>query len=104
MIEHALAPNGPHRKRLSEKDVRVISGAQPHDHKWLFRSFEASETRQELKDFYDKAKTDHFFEGDHDIPLNDTHCETKVNVFKYSESDQHEKTKVFSWMTDLPLM
>ncbi|MCY4305143.1 MAG: hypothetical protein OXC62_10275, partial [Aestuariivita sp.] len=48
--------NGPHRKRLSEKDVRVISGVQPHDHKRLFRSFEASETRQELKGFDDKAK------------------------------------------------
>ena len=103
IVEDGLASNGPHINHLKNKGYRFILGAKPGDHKLLFSSFEASETKQSWEVRDEKTGTVMRFEWDSGLSLNGANSELKVNMLKYEETYKNGETKRFSWVTDLTL-
>lgn len=99
--EDSLYATGPHIKLLKKLDIRFIIGAKPGNLGTLFDWVKNLEKTH--YEFSDSKGKKHRFSWINQVPLNDTHCETKVNLLEYWESDTRGKTQHFSWITDLSL-
>lgn len=78
-----------------------IIGVKPGDHAYLFDWIAALPGQQHS--VTDDKETRHDFHFYHDVPLNDTHYDYRVNVLIYTETDKKGRQKAFSWVTKLPL-
>ena len=101
IVEDALASNYPHLSLLDSLSMDYIIGVKPGDHHYLFDWIEALSGQQHT--LIDDHDTRHHFHIYHDVPLNDTHHDYRVNVLVYTETDKKGKQKTFSWVTKLPL-
>jgi hypothetical protein len=100
VIEDALAANYPHLSLLDELELSYIVGVKPGDHQYLF------DWIQNLKGegyTYTKDKVKHQFSYYHDVPLNDTHHDYRVNVIEYWEEKPNGKKQHFTWITKLKI-
>ncbi|MDA9004043.1 transposase [bacterium] len=101
VVEDALASNYPHLSLLDSLSMDYIIGVKPGDHAYLFDWInELPGQRHTINDEKDTRHDFHFY---HDVPLNDTHHEYRVNVLTYTETDKKGRQKRFSWVTRLPL-
>lgn len=104
VVENALSSNGPHIEQLKKHNLRLILGAKPGDHKYLFAQLQqatdegmASEVRSLDPD---NRSTAHFFRYLNNVPLNKSNPDILVNVLEYQQIDKNEKITRFSWITD----
>jgi len=102
VVEDGPASSGPHILHLMDRNLRFILGAKPGDHALPFSRFEAGGTRRTWRR-RDADGTEHHFDRDHDLPLDDAHLGLKVNMLHHREIDTKGNVKVFPWITDLPL-
>jgi len=121
VIEDALAANAPHLEKLKEHDCRFIIGTKPKGNKFLFDHVERKlkENSNDVVEFeYEEIvtlnpagrkrkkpkKVIHKFRFMNNIPLNESNQDVKVNFLDYWEIDEeNEKTKHFSWITDIEI-
>jgi len=101
---------GPFVELLKEHDLRFILGAKPGNLGYLFDWVKHVELGEysyvELKSRVKKGPLyiRHTFRFTNNVPLNDTHFESKVNFLDYMETNEESgETKHFSWITDIPL-
>lgn len=101
IVEDALASNYPHLSLLDDLSMDYVIGVKPGDHAYLFDWIATLPgQRHTLKDDQGTRHDFHFY---HDVPLNETHHDYRVNVLVYTETDKKGRQKHFSWVTRLPL-
>src|SRR3989339_24103 len=98
VIEDALASNYPHLKLLDDLKLAYIIGIKPGDHEYLFDWIKHAKGSEHT---YTKDKIKHRFCYYHDVPLNDSHHDYRVNVIEYWEEDAKGKLQHFTWITRL---
>lgn len=105
VVEDGLSSNGPHVRDLKKYGMHFILGAKPGDHPYLFAQVEqrvADGTALTLE-IRNPATGKHCtYIAVRDVPLNESHPDLLVNFVMLTEQ-QGEQTKVFSWITELPL-
>lgn len=101
IVEDALASNFPHLSLLDELNMDYIIGVKPGDHAYLFDWIDDLKSNTNTK--VDEDGTHHTFERYHDVPLNDTHYDYRVNVLIYTETKPSGKQQRFSWVTKLDI-
>ncbi len=106
ITEDALSPNAPHVRDLQEHDCRFLLGVKPGDHTFLFDYVAAAE-REGLLTHCERADPDdpritHRFRFLDQVPLNGSNLDVTVTFVEYWEQGP-EKTKHFTWVTDLPV-
>ena len=115
IIEDALSANAPHLRDLADAGVHYIIGVKAGDHAFLFEHLrqadEAGRTHH-LTLVDPTTGVLHHFRWHHDVPLNESHADTLVNVLEYWEIHPTKvvkkvetvgKVQYFSWITDLSL-
>ncbi len=101
VVEDALSANYPHLSLLDELSMDYIIGVKPGDHQYLFDWIKGLPgERQKIIDDKDTRHDCHFY---HDVPLNDSYHDYRVDVLTYTETDKKGRQKRFSWVTSLPL-
>jgi Transposase DDE domain len=105
VIEDALSSNAPHIRDLLRLDMHYILGVKPGDHGFLFDRVIAAMENSEEETLRWRAGQRHceivFL---HNLPVNESNQDLLVNYLQYSEYDADgERTKHFSWVTDLPI-
>lgn len=98
IVEDSLASNYPHLSLLDSLKMDYIIGVKPGDHKYLFdwiKDLKPS-THQEI----DQEGTQHNFKYYHDVPLNDSNYDYRVNVIEYTETKKG-KVQKFSWVSKI---
>jgi len=108
IVEDALASNAPHIRLLQELDMRFLLGVKPDDHEHLFESLLEAYQQERVTTitWYDEDRPGVFCELSfvHDLPLNKSNADLRVNLLHYSEYDSDGKTlKHFTWITDLTI-
>ena len=100
LAEDSLYSTGPHINMLKELDIRFIINAKAGNLASLFDWVKSCEM-----DSFEYTQNDihHQFSFINDVPLNDTHFETKVNFLDYWETDKKGKKQHFSFITDIHL-
>ena len=99
--EDSLYSTGPHVQLLKDLDMRFIIGAKPGNLGTLFDWVKHLE--HGAHNHSDAKGTEHVYKYINNVPLNDTHFETKVNLLQYWETDSKGNVQHFSWITDIPL-
>jgi hypothetical protein len=108
VVEDGLASNAPHIRELIDLEMHFLLGVKPGDHAYLFD--------QVLQAFEEDSVTTFCWrqEGEedvlceitflHDIPLNESNQDVRVNFLQYIEydADGHPR-KQFSWVTDFKI-
>ena len=104
VIEDGLASNAPHIRELENQGMHYLLGVKPGDHEFLFEQLLVLEDADDVTTFSGKTFDQKNWEirFAHDLPLNETHQDLRVNFLEYTEFDEDgEVTKHFSWVTDL---
>lgn len=99
IVEDALAANQPHLSLLESLNMRYVIGVKPGDHQYLFDWIKDLDAQEHA--MIDEKDTRHEFEYYHDVPLNDTHHDFRVNVIQYTETKKNGKVQRFSWVTNI---
>lgn len=101
IVEDGLASNHPHLSLLDSLNMDYLIGVKPGDHTYLFDWIRdlPGESHTEI----DEQETTHEFQYYHDVPLNDTHHDYRVNVLEYTERKKSGKIQRFSWVTKLAI-
>lgn len=106
VIEDGLASNAPHIRELKQQNMHFLLGAKPGDHEFLFEQLLAREDANEVTALSGQTldQKNWGIRFAHDLPLNETHQDLRVNFLEYAEFDRAgEVRKRFSWVTDLPI-
>jgi hypothetical protein len=106
VIEDGLASNAPHIRELENQQMHYLLGVKPGDHEFLFQQLLAREDAEEVTTLSGKTFDQKVWEirFAHDLPLNETHQDLRVNFLEYAEFDADgEVTKRFSWVSDLKI-
>jgi hypothetical protein len=106
VIEDGLASNAPHIRELENQGMHYLLGAKPGDHVFLFEYLLVLEDAGEVTTLSGKTFDHKTWEirFAHDLPLNETHQDLRVNFLEYAEFDEDgEVLTRFSWVTDLPI-
>lgn len=99
IVEDALAANQPHLSLLESLTMKYVIGVKPGDHAYLFDWISDLDGNEYA--IVDEKETQHAFEYYHDVPLNDSHHDFKVNVIRYTETKKNGKVQRFSWVTNV---
>ena len=106
VTEDGLSPNAPHIRDLKANRCHFILGVKEGDHDYLFNYIkealhkgEAAE--HEMADEED-PRIHHRFRFFHNVPLNQSNQDLRVNVLEYWEC-KDEQSKYFSWVTDFKI-
>ena len=103
VTEDSLSSNAPHIETLHAHGLHYILGVKAGDHAYLFQQVQAAEHagRVTWYERHDRAAgLVHRFRFIHDVPLNASNAEVRVNFIEYWEMGQ-DKVQHFSWVTDL---
>jgi len=109
VVEDGLASNAPHIRELKRLDMRFLSGAKPDDHEHLFDAVSQAETAGRVttllwNDDTKKETVTCEIRFAHDLPLNKSNEDLRVNFLQYTESAPDGSIrKRFSWVTDLTI-
>ena len=109
VVEDGLASNSPHIRELKRLDMRFLLGAKPDDHEHLFDAVSQAESAGRvttLRWIDDTQKKSVLCEirFAHDLPLNKSNSDLRVNFLQYTESTlEGSIRKRFSWVTDLTI-
>jgi hypothetical protein len=104
VTEDALAANGPHIKTLLEHRMDYIIVVKEGSNESFFKNLMApgvSSTEWETQDPETGLLRGYRFA--HDIPLNDTHPDLRVNSLDYWEVDSDGVEHNWHWITNLPI-
>ncbi len=96
VVEDALHSHAPHIERLKALDFEYIIGVKPKSHAWLFDWVEGHQTQTLTVHRDDKT---YEFRWLNDVPLNESHADTKVNFLACHETDHQGRKKTFTWIT-----
>ncbi len=103
VTEDSLSSNAPHIETLQAYDLRYILGVKEGDHAYLFQQVQAAEHAGRVTSYerHDRARgIVHRFRFVHDVPLNASNTNIRVNYIEYWEM-RDTKVQHFSWVTDL---
>ena len=109
VVEDGLASNAPHIRELKRLDMHFILGAKPDDHQHLFDAVSQAEAagRATTLRWTDDSKKEAMtceIRFAHDLPLNQSNADLRVNFLQYTESAADGSIrKRFSWVTDLKI-
>lgn len=103
IIEDALSANAPHIKEIKRHGFRFILGVKPGDHKHLFAYVKQAHATGKTTEFeIEKDGVTHRFRFLHDIPLNESNPDVRVNFLEYWEI-KGDKRRHFTWVTDFTI-
>ena len=103
VVEDGLSSNAPHIRDLKAQRMHFLLGVKEGDHEFFFEQVIAAHDQ-------DLATTIEWRDGEtrceirfiHDLPLNGSNQDVRVNFLAYAEYDANgERKKYFSWVTDL---
>lgn len=103
VVEDGLASNGPHVRDLMDNEMHFILGVKPGDPAFLFEQVEAARQRG-LSPKRTRKEGDITAEVSwvHDVPLNESNQDLRVNFLEYNEYDaEGTRRKHFTWIIDL---
>ncbi len=109
VVEDGLASNAPHIRELKRLDMHFILGAKPDDHEHLFNEVNQAENagRVTTLGWTDNTKKEAVpceIRFAHDLPLNQSNADLRVNFLQYTETAADGSIrKRFSWVTDLTI-
>lgn len=106
VIEDGLASNAPHIRELMALNMRFLLGAKPGDHAFLFEKLIAAYDEERVTTVTVQQPNGRTGEVSfvHDLPLNESNQDIRVNVLQYLEWDQDgQERKKFTWVTDLTI-
>lgn len=106
VIEDALASNAPHIEELIRQRMSFILGAKPGDHAFLFEKWIEAHDQDEVSTVSWELPGNGRCEVNftHDLPLNESHQNVRVNFLECLETDSNGKiVKQFTWVTDLSI-
>ena len=101
VVEDGLGSNFPHLSLLDSLNIAYIIGAKPGDHAFMFKEMES--LTPETHSHEEANGTRHEFHYYHDVPLNESNKDYRVNVLNYTETNKKGKKKHFTWVTKLPI-
>ncbi len=101
VVEDGLGSNFPHLSLLDSLNIAYIIGAKPGDHKFMF-SF-LNDLEPETHTQQESDGTHHEFRYYHNVPLNDSNSDYRVNVLSYTETNKKGKKQQFTWVTKLAI-
>jgi hypothetical protein len=103
VTEASLSANAPHIAPLQDDDLHSSLGVKEGDHASLFQQVQAAEHAGRVTSYerHDRAAgLVHRCRFLHDVPLNASNVEVRVNCIEYWELGQ-AKVQHLSWITDL---
>jgi hypothetical protein len=103
VTEDSLSANAPHIETLQDYGLHDILGVKEGDHAYLFEPVQAAAQagRVTYDERHDRAAGEvHRFRFVHDMPLNASNADVRVNFMEYWEIGAH-KVQHCSWVTDL---
>jgi len=103
VTEDSLSSNAPHIETLHAHGLHYILGVKDGDHAALFAQVQAADQAGRVTHYerHDRAaRVVHRFRFVHDVPLNTSNRDVRVNFIEYWEVGEH-KVQHFSWVTDL---
>ena len=103
VTEDSLSSNAPHIETLHEHGCHYILGVKAGDHAYLFKQVQAAEEAGRMAKYerYDRAAgVVHRFRFVHDVPLNASRSDVRVNFMEYWEIGK-DMVQHFSWVTNL---
>jgi len=103
VTEDSLSSNAPHIETLPHHALHYILGVKEGDHAFLFQQVQAAEYagRVTYDERHDRvAGVIHRFRFVHDVPLNASNVDVRVNFIEYWEIGA-TKVQHCSWVTDL---
>jgi len=101
IVEDALIANYSHLSLIDLLNMAYVIGVKPGDHKYLFEWIGNLKANEHT--VTDKDGTGHHFTYYHDVPLNDTHYDYRVNVIEYRKTKSDGKQQAFSWITRIKI-
>jgi len=101
VVEDGLGSNFPHLSLLDSLNIAYIIGAKPGDHKFMFEWIKDLEPAIHTQQ--DPDGVHHEFNYYHDIPLNRSNSEYRVNVLNYTQTNKKGKKQHFTWVTKLAI-
>jgi Transposase DDE domain len=106
IVEDALSSNAPHIRDLQRAHAHFILGVKPGDHQYLFeqvsqRERDGSVAVLQFTDANSGVMRRYTFL--HDVAINDSNQEVRVNFLKYQEILGDEVLHEWTWVTDLQL-
>jgi len=106
VTEDALSANGPHIQLILSLGWGYILVAKPGDHTELFARVEAAVEANTIANFqYADHETGkiHCYRWLHQVPLNASHPDLRVNFLEYWEIDSEFRVQYYnSWVTSFP--
>jgi hypothetical protein len=100
ITEDALSANAPHIRELQRHQLHFILGVKPGDHQYLFDYVTTAHAQGATTEFEQTVDgVTHRFRWLHDVPLNASNPEVRVNFLEYWEI-RDEQVQHFSWITD----
>jgi len=103
VTEDSLSSNAPHIETLHDDGCHYILGVKEGDHAYLFNQVQAAEHAGRVT-YYERhdraAGVVHRFRFVHDVPLNVSRADVRVNVIESWEIGQ-DQVQHCSWVTDL---
>ncbi len=101
VVEDGLGSNFPHLSLLDSLNIAYIIGAKPGDHQFMFDCMKELEPETHTQQEPDGVH--HEFNYYHDIPLNRSNNEYRVNVLNYTQTNKKGKKQNFTWVTKLAI-
>jgi hypothetical protein len=103
VTEDSLSSNAPHIETLHAHGLHYLLGVKAGDHAYLFEQVQVADQAGRVT-YYERhdraARVVHRFRFVHDVPLNTSNRDVRVNFIEYWEVGEH-KVQHFSWVTDL---
>ena len=103
VTEDSLRSNAPHIETLHAHGLHSILGVKDGDHASLFAQVQAADQAGRVT-YYERhdraAGVVHRFRFVHDMPLNASNPDVRINCIEYWEIGDH-KVQHLSWVTDL---
>jgi len=103
VTEDSLSSNAPHIETLHEHGCHYILGVKAGDHAYLFKQVQAAEEAGRMAKYERHDRTAgvvHRFRFVHDVPLNASRSDVRVNFMEYWEIGK-DMVQHFSWVTNL---
>ncbi len=103
VTEDSLSSNAPHIETLHAHGLHYILGLKDSDHAYLFEQVQAADQAGRVTSYarHDRAaRVVHRFRFVHDMPLNTSQRDVRVNFIEYWEVGE-PKVQPCSWVTDL---
>src|SRR5437867_4040621 len=103
VTEDSLSSNAPHIETLQHHALHYILGVKEGDHAFLFRQIQEAEHARRVT-YYERhdraAGVIHRFRFVHDVPLNTSNVDVRVNFIEYWEIGA-TKVQHCSWVTNV---